>query len=183
MNKLIFLDVDGVLNNYSYASSPDLVEGTPIGFGGWFRDEEPPHVDNVKWDPDNVAALQSILTAVPDVQVVISSTWREAFTVGTFNKMFELYDLPQIVVGATPIHAFITEGVVIPGSPRGSEIKEYLNTRHKNQDVRYVILDDNNDMLPEQQAFFVQTDEMWGLTQTDANRAIEILTSVVDNKS
>ena len=57
---------------------------------------------------------------------------------------------------------------------RGEEIKEWL-TRHGRHVSHYVIIDDMDNMLPEQQSVFVQTNPEVGLTEDDANKAIVIL--------
>jgi hypothetical protein len=57
---------------------------------------------------------------------------------------------------------------------RGEEIADWMRSR-SGSISRYVILDDDSDMLPEQQANFVRTDERHGLTDADAERAIAIL--------
>jgi hypothetical protein len=42
-------------------------------------------------------------------------------------------------------------------------------------DCSYVIIDDDADMLPEQQENFVQTNQFYGITLADAEKAIKIL--------
>lgn len=41
--------------------------------------------------------------------------------------------------------------------------------------AKIVIFDDDNDMLPEQSECFIQTDEAYGITLKDAEKAIQIL--------
>ena len=57
---------------------------------------------------------------------------------------------------------------------RGMEVQEWLNTKGKKVS-HYVILDDMDNMLPEQQSHFVQTNPEVGITEDDANKAIVIL--------
>ena len=57
---------------------------------------------------------------------------------------------------------------------RGEEIKEWL-TKHGKHVSHYVIIDDMDNMLPEQQSHFVQTNPEVGITEDDANKAIVIL--------
>ena len=62
-------------------------------------------------------------------------------------------------------------------SSRGNEIKAYfeevLSVDAAMQ--RYVILDDLKDVLPEQEDHFIRIDPIVGITEKDAERAIEIL--------
>ena len=57
---------------------------------------------------------------------------------------------------------------------RGCEIKGWLFL-HKDKISHYVIVDDMDDILPEQQQRFVHTDPITGLTKDDAEKAIAIL--------
>jgi hypothetical protein len=57
---------------------------------------------------------------------------------------------------------------------RGMEVQEWLNTKGKKVS-HYVILDDMDNMLPEQQNHFVQTNPEVGITEEDAEKAIAIL--------
>ena len=57
---------------------------------------------------------------------------------------------------------------------RGMEVQEWLNTKGKKVS-HYVILDDMDNMLPEQQNHFVQTNPTVGITEEDAKKAIAIL--------
>ena len=58
---------------------------------------------------------------------------------------------------------------------RGEEIKSYINENLEPGTFNYVILDDNNDMLDEQQEFFIETDWELGINESDVEKAVEIL--------
>ena len=57
---------------------------------------------------------------------------------------------------------------------RGCEIKGWL-TKHGDEVSNYAIIDDMDDILPEQQPHFVWTDAEKGLTEGNAAQAIMIL--------
>ena len=57
---------------------------------------------------------------------------------------------------------------------RGSEIKGWLML-HGDDVSHYAIIDDMDDILPEQQSHFVWTDPEKGITEVDAIKAILIL--------
>jgi hypothetical protein len=60
------------------------------------------------------------------------------------------------------------------GVCRGNEIKEWLSN-HKGEVSNYVIIDDFDDLLPEQEEHTVLTDSLIGITEFDAKKAITIL--------
>lgn len=109
-----------------------------------------------------------------DAKIVISSTWR-------FNGLKEMQDmwinrnLPGDVIDITP---YLGNNV-----KRGDEINDWLMN---NQSIsNYVIIDDDDDMLPQQYNNFVKTSDNiehddcvdigYGLTKECAELAIKIL--------
>ena len=186
--KIIFLDIDGVLNVMSRGHDD---------YGSFFH----PHlVENFKRVIDETGA-----------KIVISSTWR----MSGFEIMKEMWahrNLPGEVIGITGYGggSIFTRGEDDKASlsiPRGSEIRHWLHDRDETGEQRYgvyewmskedqieqfekqsvksfVIIDDDNDMLIEQQPHFVQTSQRWkeedsvdgyGLTSKAADEAIWIL--------
>lgn len=120
--KIIFLDIDGVLN---WRGTKDRVDGF-IGF-----------------DPDLVAQFNRIIEAHPDAKIVISSSWRHC---SAHNKAYKDFKglkrllarkgIKGKIIGHTPIF-FGNRG-------RGHEIREsLLLLRDKHPDLTYVILDDD----------------------------------------
>lgn len=160
--KLIFLDVDGVLNSTRTARMYfDMFDKN--GYGGFFNDDiEGPTYENVLWGQDLVDNLKRIVDET-GAQIVISSTWRITHRWQNFPKMFEVYGW----VGAPVIGATGRGGPI-----RGNEIQRILDVMGN---PPYVILDDSTDMLESQWANFVNTDEAVGLTSEDADKAIAIL--------
>lgn len=153
--KIVFLDVDGVLNSQRIANR--------IGWGGHFDESEEATHDNVKWGQSLVDNLKEIVQKT-GAQIVISSTWRKFFSIQKFKDMFAVYNFNDApVIDKTP------GGY----ANRGLEINRWLAD---NPSVTgYVILDDYPDFLPEQNVFYVETDPEIGLTEQDRDRAIQIL--------
>ncbi len=152
--KVIFLDVDGVLNNNLYAKE--------VGWGGHFEEFEETTKERVKWFQKSVDYLKEIVEQTGAL-IVMSSTWRIYFSVKKFKEMFAVYgwdDAP--IIDRTP------GGY----ANRGLEINRWLVDH---QVDNYVILDDFPDFLPEQESHYVETDPEVGLTDDDAHRAITIL--------
>lgn len=153
--KVIFLDIDGVLNSEELAKE--------IGWGGHFTEDEEATHANIKWQQKSVDELRSIVETT-GAQIVVSSTWRRYFSVGKFEEMFAVYgwkDAP--IIDKTPTGNYAN---------RGMEINKWLSD---NKVDSYVILDDFPDFLPEQNSHFVETNFEVGLTEDDADRAITIL--------
>lgn len=160
--KVIFLDIDGVLNSEKTCKDWHKKTGKG-GYGGWFNEDDVCTHENVLWGIDLFNNLKTIVDQTGAV-IVISSTWRKHFSLSKFKEMFSVYgwnNPPIIDKTGNHIHRH-----------RGCEIKSWLDGR----DVKsYVILDDDTDFLPEQLPFFVNTDGRIGLSEGDATKAIEIL--------
>lgn len=164
--KVIFLDIDGVLNSHETCKYyHELYKEN--GFGGFFREDDEPTIKNTKLGQCLVDNLKTIIEATDSV-IVVSSTWRKHYDTQVFEKMFALYGLQAKVIDKTPNYS-----TRFKRAERGFEIKEWL-CEHENI-TSYVIIDDDNDMLAEQESNFVQTSFEVGLSQSDAIKAIEIL--------
>lgn len=112
-------------------------------------------------DPYMALMIDRIIQAT-GCKVVLSSSWRH-FTGGAkevCKKVCELY-------GVTP---------TLLGELRGTEIKKWLDDHDsvfENELVtKYAIVDDNDDMLPEQMPNFFKTSWSTGITQEIANNII-----------
>ena len=153
--KVIFLDIDGVL-----CTENDRFDE----FGDLFNAE---FCENLK-----------IIIDQTNAQIVISSAWR--YGKGGLERLRNMWNFRGLagnILNITPVMG--TARVL-----RGKEIKHFLANfsyqSYCNQEItNYVILDDDNDMLPEQLPFFVQCSNEdfteFGLTKERANRAIQIL--------
>lgn len=162
--KVIFLDIDGVLNVISQGHDK---------FGSIFHQH---FVDNLKRLVDETGA-----------KIVISSTWRFS-GLSVMQEMWKERSLPGEVIDITPDCAQLVEDennefLYYDQAERGHEIKQWLDCH---SDVtNYVILDDDNDMLQSQRGNFVRTsnninhpdciDIGYGLTKTCTDDAIRIL--------
>lgn len=104
-------------------------------------------------------------------QIVLSSTWR-----------LKKEDRDEVESFIFPKPIDITPNFVdLPyDTRRGYEIKDWLD-RHP-EVTKYAILDDNNDMLPEQQDNFFKTSWEIGLTEEIAKRVEEHLGYAEENK-
>ena len=150
--KILFLDIDGVLNSGNYQTY--LIEH-----------ELPTHENNCQvFDPSCVYALMKIV-AYTQCKIVISSSWRKK-GLEAMKKLWKDRDLPGEVIDITPLSN---------SRIRGEEIEQWLEEyKSMNQeDIIYCIIDDDRDMYPHQP--FVKTNGMKGLTDKDADKVIKIL--------
>lgn len=155
-SKVIFLDMDGVVNN---STQRDLVtlrmtdkSGKDCGATLWGASNIIPFLKLMKWCYDK------------GINLVISSTWRLNMTPQLFEKYLYKYfgrnDLP-LVLGMTGISPYPNY------MHRGIEIQEYLNN-HKEITQYMCIDDDTEDILeniPKQNVY--KTDGKFGLTKKD----------------
>lgn len=163
MRKIIFLDIDGVLNSHIIASEWKARNSKNGGYGGWFKEGDPLSKEVIKWGHKNLENLQEIVDQT-NAKIVISSTWRIHFSIETFKEMFTIYgwkDAP--IIDRTP-GGYKT---------RGLEINRWLKDHPEVES--YVIIDDFDEFMISQKKNFVNTDPEIGLTYKDAINAINIL--------
>lgn len=169
---IIFLDIDGVLNNARYCSVLNHLYGGN-GYGGF--DKLKLTTKTIKWDLYNVDLLKTLMDKT-GAKIVISSTWRKTHSLNNFKQMFQVYGLKPRIVGVTPDNSKlgIYDHNVREGTGfRGAEVNAYLAA---NPDITdYVILDDDGDFYPGQN--LVRTDPEYGLVDYDMLKAIDILGS------
>jgi hypothetical protein len=167
--KVIFLDIDGVLNVESYLSAVvDVCKREGLDFNKHIRDEY-----GDLFCPLTVRYLNWIIESC-DAKIVISSTWRmSGLTV--MKEMWKYRELPGEIIGITPVtRSFKPSDLSFKEqAERGNEIKQYLQ-EHK-EITNYVIIDDDDDFLQEQEGNFIQTFHQYGLTNIVAEKCIEIL--------
>jgi hypothetical protein len=153
MTKLLFLDLDGVLNSTQWSEERPTRGLLPPESAQQAFEEE-------RLDPVCIKRLQHLVHDT-NASIVITSTWRRTMPVIEMISMFALYGFEGApVIGATP---------QLPTSPgkkitRGTEVQEWLNVNAV-VPMRYVCLDDDADYDPRQP--LVQTDADIGLQDAD----------------
>ncbi len=150
--KVLFLDIDGVLNDHTYRED----------------------VDSTTMDPRNVYYLNEILREVPDLKIVVSSAWRYlvhrgAMSLKGFESLLRTHWITckDRLVGLTRLDA-------TPAEPRGGQILEWI-LGSPEPVTAWVVLDDLDLDLGANQWRFVRTNGKKGLRDEDAKRAIQIL--------
>ena len=174
IDKIIFLDVDGVINSDEFArwchqNRDFLKEGGSNHISPWLVEK--------------VIKICDITGA----SIVMSSSWRLWSLGQTLKNLSSKRDLRPILehlVGVTPRSE---------ERYRGEEIKQFLDCcskqyfytsygeqlsdeRYKfSTNPKYVIIDDDTDMLDEQLPYFINTDFMIGISDKDVEKAVKIL--------
>lgn len=158
MNTFIFLDVDGVLNNQ------ETKERSPDKFIGI--------------DKKNLAVLKEFLDSVKNPAVILSSSWKICWkNHGRPNKEGR-YLIDNLTSIGHEIKDFTIDCEGEPfykvGWKRGTGIRNYLE---KNEHIDYIILDDEafNFYNCGLSKHFVQTDWKTGITASDKQKALKIL--------
>ena len=162
MDKLIFLDIDGVLNcelMYENCTQQDLYE--KYGY---------PYCDLSK----EKINLLNVLIEDTGSKVVLSSTWRKSNPDKSIQPILEKMGFKGEVIGSTPVLGYKQD---IEGSfrgvPRGCEIQSWIDANNFNG--KYIILDDDSDMLYCQRENFFRVDSYCGLTPNLVYRATNFL--------
>ena len=151
MNKIIFLDFDGVLNTEHYQGLLQY-QGKP------WQDEY-----GAFFDPKAVKQLKRIIDAT-DADIVVESSWKY-LGLDAMKELWEVRNLPGTIIDITPS---------LLGKNKGVEIASWLS-KYAKQDIRYVIIDDEYVILDSQLPHFILANPYEGITEEQANRAIYML--------
>lgn len=144
--KVLFLDVDGVLNSTRSA----------VGLGGIPHDTAPEQMG--LFDLTALGLIRNLCKET-GASIVLSSTWRLSRNP---VEMGRALSLP--IIDKTPHFGY--------SKCRGTEIADWLS---KNPVDKYAIVDDDSDMLPEQMPFFVKTTFENGLLWEHYKQLIQLL--------
>ena len=165
--KIIFLDIDGVLNSAEFANRHYEETGKPLFMYDFL-------------DPDAVNRLKEFLDQHTDIRIVLSSSWRW----GDYGKTVEFLKDTGL---KCLIPYYVGDTVRSYNGHRGTEVKHFIETMGKDESKKlwkdetpftiekYAIVDDDSDMLDEQLPFFVHTDNYYGITEDDYKKIEEIL--------
>ena len=175
--KVLFLDIDGVLNSQNWfgwrAYCIKNKGENEFSMDKHLTDDEFILYKLSMLDNRAIANLNRIIDET-GCKVVLSSSWRCLWNPKENDKTLEALKLKGFkydFYGMTPR---------IPqkdfGQERGIEIQAWIDKElEKNEIESYLILDDDNDMLPEQMDNFILVNNQYGLSDIDVFKAIEIL--------
>ena len=166
--KVLFLDIDGVINSDAYVKRYHDEHLREKGY-------------NILVDPEAVELVRQ-LCEKEHVKIILSSSWRSFDLEHTLTYLREypsLKPLLKYIIGITP--GSLTRY-------RGKEIQDFLDNyklcaknglireKYKGEKIdKYAIVDDDSDMFENQKPFFVQTDWFIGITKEDIEKLTNIL--------
>lgn len=151
--KVLFLDIDGVLNSHR----------TAIAHGGFPHGFSPEQMQ--KFDHAAIGLIRKVCEETGAV-IVLSSSWRILHAV---DECATGLDLP--IIDRTPS---------LTGN-RGQEIAAWL-AEHSSV-IIYAIVDDDSDMLESQRTQFVQTSHEEGLSWQDYQCLLRVLNGEAAGRS
>jgi len=169
---VIFLDIDGVmLPKRAYALAENKAELSEVGSISSARP------DRIRLHPDAIAALTEIYTRIPEVRLVLCTSWRHSVGVSETIACLERNGIGKAYWHedrACPWMPPTDEAAGLganTGSSKAEDIAAWLD-RHRGTVSRWVALDDDGDLgrmllsvaVP---GVFVQIDGNLGLTQAD----------------
>lgn len=145
-DRVIFLDVDGVLNR---CGKSEVKSGLEVHLAG---------------------RLERVIEAT-GAGIVVSSTWRKYDHLRDRLTAF-LGGMGAVLRGWTPVSDMKTEGCIYTAVERGVEIQQWLDA---NPGVtRFAIIDDDSDMAHLKDAHF-KTESFTGLTDPIADAVVRHL--------
>jgi hypothetical protein len=173
LQRYLFLDIDGVLNTIRFSNY--LID----------HDEDEVDEDGALFDPEAVNNLACIIEKVPDLKIIISSTWRLKGW-EWMNRLWVKRQLPGAIYSFTPVLEVVCfvdkinrkdSTSVYPYGTRALEVNEWLRlyAGQNSLSYKYVILDDFNDFLVLQQEHVIITDPNLGITKEDVVKTLELL--------
>ena len=167
--KIIFLDIDGVLNSDVYMASDEYFNSCKdAGIKDHRSYEVVTKAHHLHLDPSAVKLLNSLVEKT-EAKVVLSSTWRLIYSLEDLNAMLTRRGATFEVTDKTPSKMSFRL--------REFDVQEYLSDLKHYKGVvpeSFVILDDLP-QFPELVKHFVHISEKTGLTQEYVDRAIKIL--------
>lgn len=149
--KVLFLDIDGVLNYLNWYND----DRNPGNLNGQESDLDPDCVDRIIRICDETGA-----------KVVISSDWKLSWY-GTLDRLGKFGLTEEYIIDKTPdfgnnVHV-----------SRGYEIDAWLQCHP--ECTNFVIVDDRTDFTDDQHPHFIHIDRETGITDDDADIAIMTL--------
>lgn len=164
--KVLFLDFDGVLNSLQSAIFWRNRRDQTNWENDMYRDWAGTLKEYIAMEfcPIAFSNVEELARRVPDLKIVISSSWRVGETVESLREILK----PSKLIGERIIDT--TESF---SNIRGKEIQKWLDAHP--EVTQYVILDDDANMLDSQKENFIHTSSLHGFQYGDILWALRIL--------
>lgn len=162
--KIIFLDIDGVLNNLN-----------------WFKYNQDKKGTNEFYFAPHLVNNLNAITDTTGAEIVVSSSWRKSRDIDELKRIFKEVGITGRVIGKTKSLYFNNHYESVP---RGCEVKQWIKDNKEILDKdylhwkSYVIIDDETDYLFEQRNhLFICDNSAAGLSANLAYQIINFLKS------
>jgi hypothetical protein len=164
-DKILFLDIDGVLNNNAARAKRGC------DFHSNIFASKPLERERMNFIPEAIEAFRYIINNVPNLRVVISSNWRYHVKPKHFFELFKLYDIHPYEID------MIDQDEEDTFFKRSFLIIKYL--KFKEPHAHYIAVDDRQDLHHlEFQPKVLFTNPDVGLTQDHANVIVNYLNAI-----
>lgn len=135
--KVLFLDIDGVLNtslrhSIDESLKKSATEKTLYNDYGIYSVRVALNLVLGNWHPEAIDVIQRLTKEDPDLKIVVSSHWRMCFLYEELIFIFDIFGLGNKIIGTTPYCS----------NDRGKEIKSYLEYHPFIEN--FVIIDDQD---------------------------------------
>ena len=163
--KVVFLDVDGVLNSLAWRQGVEL----PPGYGGLI---DPLDLAMARRLDPNALDLLVELARTTRAELVLSSTWRIDCGSERLERLFAALGFDIRFAGHTPLPQPLPGSTLVRGRERGEEIAEWLD---QHSDVESIVILDDDDDMSNLRPWLIQTAFEVGLTRADIDQAAKLL--------
>lgn len=177
MKGIIFLDVDGVLNCQLHYQSKDFKD-YKVAKKQLKKDVKAESIERLDYYSHQICKerikMLNDLCSELELKIVVSSTWRMGKSIEELQEIFDYCGATFKVLDKTQSDIDRLRGVEIYNWIQENSEK-YFNVNYYDF-YKYVIIDDDSDMLLWQAQHFFQTDSYSGLTPNTCHRIKKFFT-------
>jgi hypothetical protein len=168
MTKIIFLDIDGVLNSFNFFKSEIY-----LNYHKAVNEEIESFSRSKEIDKEAIKVLNNIILQT-DAKIVISSTWRKAGISVCKEELYSCGLISKSIIGITPCGCSLClRGNEILTWIKSNELRLGINSYHDY--TNYIILDDDSDMLYWQRNNFIYISSETGLIESHIPMCVKVL--------
>lgn len=162
--KVVFLDFDGVLNNYPFINAEESLNRV-LPVREW---------EKAQFDPININNINRVIESIADIKFVISSSWRYGMTVFKLKTLLKSVGFLGNIIDRTSTDQKYYKDVPCR---RDRQIFDWVDEH--SEVSQFVVVDDSNlfESYEEsvRESIFLRTDPNVGFSDVDSIRLISML--------